>query len=89
MSMVSVVRRLVEKHKLIRRLMVLWSVVLITWVVVIVFTRPPDIPAGTVTALSLVVGMLGSVIGFYKWLRHKDDGVNQDQGESGQDDRHA
>ena len=66
-------KNLIEKHKLIRRLTLLWSLILITAVVIKVFWFPIDIPNGTAMALGTVVGILGTVIGLYKWMRGKED----------------
>lgn len=71
---------LAEKHKLFRRIALIWAIVLITWVVIKVFTSPPDIPSGTVTALSIIVGLLATVIGFYNHTRHNDDQSNNREG---------
>lgn len=64
----------IEKHKLIRRLVLVWAVALITWVVVRVFgMAPPVITGGTATALGTVIGILGTVIALYKWMRDRED----------------
>jgi di/tricarboxylate transporter len=74
----------VQHHQLIRRLLLLWAVIIITLVTYIVFTDPPNVPSGTATAYGIVVGLLATVIGLYKWsrdrdaqrkLQEKDDGV--------------
>jgi len=67
------IKDLVEKHKLIRRLTLLWAVILITAVVIRVFWFPIDIPSGTAAALSTVVGILTVVIGLYKYMRGRED----------------
>ena len=64
---------LAEKHKLFRRIALIWSMCLITWVVYIVFTETPVIESGTATALGIVVGILATVIGFYQHTRAKED----------------
>lgn len=61
---------LIEKHKLIRRLTLLWAICLITWVVLKVFGGPLDAITGAVaTAMGMVVGLLATVIGFYQHTR--------------------
>ena len=64
---------LFEKHKLVRRLLVLWAIVLITWVVVVTFSDISLISAPGATALSVVVGILGTAVAFYQWSRSRDD----------------
>ncbi len=64
---------LVEKHKLVRRLALLWAVWLITWVVLRVFGGPlKEITGPAATALGIVVGLLATVIGFYQHTRSKE-----------------
>jgi drug/metabolite transporter (DMT)-like permease len=63
----------INENKLVRRLALLWAVLLISAVVLITWLRPPDIPSSTVTAVGIVVGILATVIGFYQWSRGKDD----------------
>jgi len=74
----NIITTAIEKHKLIRRLIVLWAVILITWVTIRVFTSPPDISNGTAAAFASVVGLLGSSIAFYKWSRQKEEGHNDE-----------
>ena len=65
----------VEKHKFFRRLALVWAMCVITWVIYRVFgNNPPEIKGDTTAALAIVVGLLATVIGFYKWSRNKDDG---------------
>ena len=62
-----------DRHRLARRLTLLWACSLITWVCVRVFSNLPLITGAVATALATVVGILGTVIGFYKWQRFKED----------------
>ena len=45
----------------------LWGMSLFTWATWIVFTNPPDIPMGTVTAFTSMFALPSAVIGLYKW----------------------
>lgn len=53
--------------------MVFWAMGLITWVVLTVFTDLPSITGHVVTATSLVIGLLATVLAFYKWQRAQDN----------------
>lgn len=82
------VDRLFNKHKFVRRVMVFWAMSLITWVIWVVFDGPNEITGHVVTALSIVVGLLATVLGFYKWQRahdkveREDDCTDADMGDS-------
>lgn len=64
---------LFEKHKIVRRLALLWAVVLITWVVVKVFSDISQINSAVASSLAVVIGLLGSVVGLYQHGRNKED----------------
>lgn len=68
------VERLFEKHKLVRRVLVVWSAVIITLATYAIFKAPNEITAASATALATVTGILTVVIGFYQWDRKQDDG---------------
>lgn len=66
--------KLVNEQKLIRRLALLWAIWLIT-VVVLRVTEPSvlkDVNGATATIVTAVIGILGTVIAFYNWTRHKE-----------------
>lgn len=65
--------RQINQHRLVRRALLVWACAVITWVIIRVFTSPPDISGGTAAALATVVGILTAVIGFYQWSRAKED----------------
>lgn len=65
-------------NKFFRRLALVWAMIIITWVVWVVFTGPPQIAGGTAAALGTVVGILATVIGFYQWSRDRDDQQRKD-----------
>lgn len=64
--------RLFNQYKFVRRLLMLWAVALITYVVVRVFDDIILISAATASALGIVVGLLASVISFYMWSRNEE-----------------
>jgi len=64
---------LFNQHKLVRRLLVIWAVLLITWVVVQVFSDLTLITAAVATALGMITAILSVVIGHYQWSRGQDD----------------
>lgn len=65
---------IVERHKGVRRLALVWAMALITWAVVRTFASDtPNIGGATATALGIVVGILTVVVGFYQWSRDRED----------------
>lgn len=64
--------RLLENHKLVRRLLVLWACLLITVVTFVVFRDLAQVTAPVAAAYSTVVGILSCVLGFYQWTRHRE-----------------
>lgn len=68
----NLIHRLVEQHKFFRRLVLIWSMTLITWVVFQVFAEPSTITAASATALATIVGLLATAIAFYNYSRHQE-----------------
>ena len=64
---------LFEEHKFVRRLLVLWAVCLISFIVVVAFKDLTVITASVAAAVSTVVGLLSVVINFYLRSRELDD----------------
>ena len=64
---------LFEEHKFVRRLLVLWAVVMITFILAVVFKDVTLITASVAAAVSTVVGILSVVINFYLRSRELDD----------------
>lgn len=58
--------------------MVFWAMSLITWVILTVFTDVDKLDGNVVTAMSLVVGLLSTVIGFYNYQRRLDQQEQND-----------
>ena len=67
------IERLFEKHKLVRRLLVFWSVALITWVVLRVFSDLTLVTVAVATALATITALLTAVLAFYQWSRQNED----------------
>lgn len=59
--------------KNVRRAVMLWVMLLITFVVVWTFVREPEITTGTAAALTTVVGMLATVVGLFVKTLERDD----------------
>jgi len=58
----------IYRHKIITALLVLHSLSLVTWVTIRVFgDNPPEISAGTATALTAVYGLPALAYGLWKW----------------------
>jgi predicted metal-binding membrane protein len=74
---------LFEKHKFVRRTLVFWSVSLITWVTLQMFTDIALINEASATAYTVLVGALGVVLGFYQWMREKDNEFSKETDRDG------
>lgn len=66
------VDRLFNKHKLVRRGLVIWAVWLITVVVLRVVDKITEVNSSVQFIVLGVIGILTTVIGFYQWSRGKD-----------------
>jgi hypothetical protein len=66
-------KRLIGKFGLTRTLLLFWSVLLITFVVIVVFTEMDQITPSVAAALATVVGILVTVIGFFQWLASREE----------------
>lgn len=66
---------LANKHRLFRRVVLLWAVLLVSYVVV--QTMQPEIllhlPPPAATVIVAFVGILATVIAFYQWHRNAND----------------
>ena len=66
----SLVDDLFNEHKLVRRTIVFWSMLLITWAVL---SSIPRLDGGhLLSALLGIIGILGTAITFYQWSRNQD-----------------
>ena len=61
---------LFNKHKFVRRFIVFWALLIITWAVHNTFPRLEG--EHLLNAFLAILGLLSVVIGFYQWLRNKD-----------------
>ena len=73
-SLIDWFDRLFNKHKLVRRGLMIWAIWIITWVIQRVFADLTLITPSVATALATVVGILATVIAMYQWSRNKDTG---------------
>lgn len=66
----------INRHKIIRRLALIWACAIIT-VVVLRVTEPEiivNIGAAGATIVTAVIGMLATILGLYQHQRGKQDG---------------
>jgi hypothetical protein len=73
------VESLFEEHKLVRRLVVLWAVGLITFVIYVTFSDLTLLTASVAAAVGTVVGILSVVINFYTRSRELDDVLDREE----------
>lgn len=64
---------LVEDHKAVRRLIIIWATSLITWVTWQLFHDPTTITAPGAAAYASVTALLTAAIGLYQWTRAKEE----------------
>lgn len=67
------IEALFNKHKLVRRLLLLWAVSLITFVLVAYTENMGKIQAADATVIIGVIGILTTVLTLYQVQRHKED----------------
>lgn len=71
----NILERLFEKHKFVRRAIVVWACWLIT-IVMLRVTEPGSLPylsASVAAVVATIVGVLATVLGFYQWSRDTED----------------
>ena len=75
-------KRQIDENMLVRRSVVLWAMLLITWTTHTLFTNPPPaFNAAHASGLGLIVGLLATAIGMYFRLRK---GCGDDQSGNGE-----
>lgn len=75
---------LANRQRLFRRLVLIWAMTIITYVIYVV--ADPNlliqIGAAGATVVTGIIGILTTVIGFYQWHRQQDDSVKGDNNDS-------
>ena len=69
----TVIKDLVERHKLVRRFLLVWAVGIITYASIRTYEQLDMITTQVVSLYGLTVGILSTVIGVYFHDRHKED----------------
>ena len=75
MNILKTIDNLVEQHKAVRRLLVLWAAIMITYVtheIVLVMRYMKEVTGPVTTFYLGVTALLTAVIAFYQWSRDKD-----------------
>lgn len=67
------IETLFNRHKLVRRLLLLWAVCLISFVVVAFVAKMGSIQTADATVIVAVIGILATVLGLYQWSRERED----------------
>lgn len=66
------VDRLFNRHKLVRRGLLLWAVWIITYSIQSYFQVVAFTDGSVATVMTAIIGILGVVIGLYQWSRMRD-----------------
>lgn len=72
MKILEFIEALFEKHKLVRRILVIWAICLITYVVLRATEVITTIDTATAAMVSTIVGILATVTAFYIRSRELD-----------------
>lgn len=62
----------IYNNAVVARLVVIWACALTTFVVVVTWLCPPNIPVGTATAFATFFSLPALGIGLYKWRMDKN-----------------
>ncbi len=65
--------RLFNRHKFVRRVMVVWAMATITWTTWMLFRDASLITPASAAAYATNVGLLATVLGCYQWGRNNED----------------
>ena len=64
--------RFITENALMSLAVIVWAIILTTWVTIRVFgDSPPDVPGGTAAALATVFGLPTLAVGVWKWRREQ------------------
>jgi len=74
----SVLYKLFEEYKIVRRIIVFWAVITITWTTYALFSNPTGITDAAADAYLANIGLLATVIAFYQWSRGRDKDGSSD-----------
>ena len=69
----TIIKDLVERHKLVRRLLLAWAIGIITYASIRTYEQLELITTQVVSLYGLTLGILSTVIGVYFHDRHKED----------------
>lgn len=80
---------LANRQMLFRRLVLIWAMTIITYVIYVVTDHQLLIQIGAAgaTIVTGIIGILTTVIGFYQWHRQQDDNLEVLTKEDRQDDQ--
>lgn len=65
-------KKLVEEHKFFRRLVLVWSISLITYTVVEAIDKFGKLTSSDATVCAATIGILSVAIAFYQWSRNAE-----------------
>lgn len=69
----GLVDRLFNKHRLVRRVIILWALWIITKVIFTALDNWTTMTSTTNAFVAIVVGLLATAIAFYRWSRSNED----------------
>jgi len=69
----TIIKDLVERHKLVRRLLLAWAIGIITYASIRTYEQLELITTQVVSLYGLTLGILSTVIGVYFKDRYKED----------------
>lgn len=75
---------LANRQMLFRRLVLIWAMTIITYVIYVVTDHQLLIQIGAAgaTIVTGIIGILTTVVGFYQWHRQQDDNMEAKEGKS-------
>lgn len=64
----------IDKYKIVRRVALIWAMVIITLTILEVYKHLEKLTTADATVLVAIIGILATVIGFYQHSRFKEGG---------------